>query len=872
MKRSKITLVILLLLILWVLVAWFITLHKFSTELEFLVKNEQIHTQKISNEVADSISRNLHYIAGIPDTFQHASQLWSALNKFGANPQPTTLPKIEAIKKWNADPTQNALSKYSELIRSSLHVDLVFVVNAAGDCIASSNWDKANNLMGTNYTDRKWFVNARNGKSGIQYAVGRVTHIPGMFFATPMMQDGKFLGVVITKVDLTNLEFLTKQTDSYVVDENGVIILAHDKEMEMMSLAGAGVNQMSEKANTDLYLRKNFPELKIEAWKQHNILKRIKNESFPHVLASTELIEYNLKVFSKSDLPAYSALEHEQFSNFLLLSIFGDALILISYAFLSIRNAKNLTKESEARLRLILESANCGIWGQSTEGVCTFINAEASRMLAYGPNELVGKSLYNTLHHNPSEGAKFAMDNCPMDATAKDGKPRHVDNEVLWRKDGKSFPVEYATSAIYTNNDLDGCVVVFNDISERKQQELLLQSAREKAESANRAKSEFLANMSHEIRTPMNAVIGFTDLAIESVDPDEQRGYLKQIKDSSISLLGIINDILDLSKIEAGQMSFEENIFDLDALLSSLNRMFSLRAHEKSLDFKLIKESDIPRLIIGDQFRIRQILTNLLGNALKFTSKGGVEFIVHKELASESAISLEFCIQDTGIGMTAEQLANLFQAFMQADNTISRRFGGTGLGLNISRNLAKLMGGNVIVESNPGVGSAFRFQITLTIPNPIQLAEYIKEHEEINTPPKSLSDCVDLRGKRVLLVEDNRVNQMLASHILKKLGMLVEVANNGEESIACLNRASYDVVLMDIQMPVMNGLEATRLIRKDPRFASLPIVAMSAGVTLEEQSACDEVGMTGFIGKPIDTTLLTRKLVELCLPNVSEGI
>ena len=872
MKRGQIVLAIVLLLFLWVSIAWVISQYKFSSELDLLVKNEQTSAQNTSNEVADSINRNLHYIAGIPDIFEHSNRLWNALNQFGPTPQPTSLPPKEAATRWNKDPNLSELSQYSDLIRSLLHVDLIFTVNAAGDCVSSSNWNKPDNLMGMNYSDRKWFIEASKGKNSVQYAVGRVTHIAGIFFATPMIQNGQFHGVVIAKVNLSNLAFLTQQTNSYVVDNNGVVILAHKPEMEMMSIEGATVNSMTDKAKNELYLRTDFPELKIKPWNRHEILKRVQYDASPNILASADLKEYGLKIFSVSNLPTFTALEHECFSNFMLLSLFGGALILISYAFLSVRHAHNALKESEVRVRLILESANCGIWGQTTEGICTFINAQAAKMLGYVPNELVGKSLQATIYHTDPEESDNVWEECPLLATGRNGQSCQVDNEVFWRKDETSFLVEYATSAIYTGDSLDGSVVVFNDISERKRQEYLLKSAIEKAESANRAKSAFLANMSHEIRTPMNAVIGFTDLTIESTDRIEQQGYLQQIKDASKTLLGILNDILDLSKIESGQMTFEDSVFDVDAILNSLNRMFSLRAHEKSLEFTLIRDDGVPSLLIGDPLRIRQILTNLLGNALKFTSHGKVSLELRQTKISDLAILIDFRVQDTGIGMTPDQTANLFQAFMQADNTISRRFGGTGLGLNISRNLAKLMGGDIVVESTPGQGSVFCFQITLRVPNPTKIAEYKQEHANEIAQTKPLSDIHDLHGKRVLLVEDNRVNQMLAGHILKKLGVIVEIANNGEESLQRLNNESYDIVLMDIQMPVMNGLEATRRIRQDPRFASLPIVAMSAGVTMEEQSACNEVGMTDFVGKPINSAELARKLVELCFPHLGEGI
>lgn len=850
------------LLILWVAIAWSISEQNFVSDLEVLIKNELGRTQDTANQEADSIRLNLHYIAGVPETFKNAAQTEAAIAKFGNDPKPTTLSKKEAVQLWNADPTLNRLSRYLDQVQKSLRVDLIFVVNAAGDCIASSNWNQASPLIGTNYTDRKWFANALTGKDSIQYAVGRITHIPGLFFATPIMQDGKFKGVIIAKVDIPNLAFLTKQTDSFVVDSNGVIILAHAPKMLMMSIPSAGVNQMSEKARNDLYMRTRFPELTITPWQQHGNLQSVGTSNTPHVIASTNLDDYGLKVFAKSDLPTFQSLNRERLSNFLLLSLLGDALILISYAFLSLGHAKKITNESESRMRLILESANCGIWGQTADGICTFINAEATKMLGYQANELIGARLHDRVHHTHPDGTPYSVDTCPMHATSRDGHARNIDDEILWCKDGSHFPVEYATSPIHTHSKLDGTVVVFNDITGRKHQEQLLNQAREKAESANRAKSDFLANMSHEIRTPMNAVIGFTNLAIDCQNQQEQRGYLRQIQDSSKSLLGILNDILDLSKIEARQMSFENAVFNLDALLHSLNRMFSLRAQEKGLEFILIRAEKIPNLLLGDQLRLRQILTNLLGNSLKFTQHGKVTLEVQATQLSEARIDLNISVQDTGIGMTEEQTANLFQAFMQADNTITRRFGGTGLGLNISRNLAKLMGGDIAVESTLGSGSIFKLQITLTVPDASQIDEYNKE---LNASHQVYQDNVgNLQGKRVLLAEDNRLNQVLAEHILKKLGIVMEIANNGKEAIEKLQTGHYDVVLMDIQMPVMGGLEATRVIRQDARFTQIPIVAMSAGVTLDEQEKCNLVGMTCFIGKPIDIAQLTNKLIELC--------
>ena len=982
-----------LLLALWAALAWYIAQAHFENDFKALVTTEQSHAQEVAEEVSDSIRRNLHYVAGIPDTLQHSSRVWAAVKKFGADAKPTVLPKDAAIKRWTADPALADLNEYLELTRSSLGVDLIYAVNAAGDCIASSNWNQSSNTIGTNFADRRWFAKARDNHRWMQYAMGKTTHIAGLFFSTPVILNGRFMGAIVAKVDVPSLSFLTHQADAYVTDTNGVIIMAHDPKTMMMAVPGAAVQQLDDKDQTALYQRNDFPELKIEPWgdQRYGALSRTRGTDFPHVEASIVLPEYGMKVYAESDLEPLPALERERDNNFLLMALFGGAAILIAVIVLlylqSIHRIKKSVEESEARLRLLLESVSSGIWGQSADGVCTFINAAAAQMLGYEPNELVGKSLHSIIHHSYPDGTSYSQDCCPMYATAQDGQMRTVNDEVLWRKDGGNFPAQYASYPIYRAGKLEGAVVFFEDISERKQleqhvhdrdatysaaietsvdgfwavdmgghilevndaylrrsgytreemlgmcvsdvevnerpeetaahiaklvklggesfetrhrakdgsvweaeiaasylpvgggrifcfvkditerklQAQMIETEKRKAEAANRAKSDFLANMSHEIRTPMNAVIGFSELALDSASPAEQRTHLRQILDSSKSLLGILNDILDFSKIEAGQMSIEETVFDLDDLLASLERMFDLRAQEKGLEFTLSKAAQIPKLLVGDPLRLRQICVNLLGNAFKFTQHGRVSLDVRQTASSEDGIALNFCVKDTGIGMSQEQIDSLFQPFAQADNSITRRFGGTGLGLSICRNLAQLMGGDIVLESTVGMGSEFRFRVTLAAVSQSQIAQ--QRDDEIDEQAiRPQADVQLLQGKRVLLVEDNRVNQVLASHMLKKLGVSVDLASNGEEAIQRLQEASFDLVLMDIQMPVMDGLEATHRIRQDARFATLPIVAMSAGVTLDEQEKCASVGMTSFIGKPIDSAELTNKLVELCVP------
>jgi PAS domain S-box-containing protein len=462
-----------------------------------------------------------------------------------------------------------------------------------------------------------------------------------------------------------------------------------------------------------------------------------------------------------------------------------------------------------------------------------------------------------------------------IEAAMRGEKDFDSEFRVLW-PDGSVHTIRAISTLKFDANGKPLRMIGTNwDITERKQSELAMQQAKEAAELLAQTKSEFLANMSHEIRTPMNGVIGLSELALESHDPAEIRSHLEHIHESSKSLMGILNDILDLSKIEARQLAIENSVFNIDELLESLNRMFTLRAREKDLEFKVTRDKNIHPMVYGDPLRVRQILTNLLSNAIKFTSKGKVALEVSKVKESLAGVALEFIVRDSGMGMTSDQIQTLFRPFVQADNSISRRFGGTGLGLAISRNLAQLMGGDIGVESTAGSGSVFRFHVTLTVAHSVKNEKDTHRDHPSNKKLDTIHSQVGinaLKGKRALLVEDTRVNQLVATNMLKKLGLSVDIANHGAEAIEILQNNFYDIILMDIQMPVMNGLEATLLIRKDARFTSVPIVAMSAGVMLEEQAACDKAGMSGFIGKPINSTELTDKLLDLCFPYVSDGI
>jgi two-component system, sensor histidine kinase and response regulator len=386
-----------------------------------------------------------------------------------------------------------------------------------------------------------------------------------------------------------------------------------------------------------------------------------------------------------------------------------------------------------------------------------------------------------------------------------------------------------------------------------------LEEARGQAESAAKAKADFLANMSHEIRTPMNAIIGFSNLALKTDLNNKQRDYVEKVELSGKHLLGIINDILDFSKIEAGKLDVERIDFELEKVMENVSNLISEKVTSKGLELVFDIEKGTSNYLVGDPLRLGQILVNYSNNAVKFTDKGAI--VVSAKVVEETGedVLMRFAVSDTGIGLTEGQIGKLFQSFQQADTSTSRKYGGTGLGLAISKNLAILMGGNVGVESVYGEGSTFWFTARLG-------KGVAREKESDLSMTSATENLASIQGASILLVEDNEMNQQIACELLTDAGFKVEIAGDGQKSLDMLNKNTYDVVLMDMQMPVMDGVTATIEIRKDPRFIDLPVVAMTANVMAADIDRCYKAGMNDHVGKPIDPDELFRKLLQWIRP------
>lgn len=517
------------------------------------------------------------------------------------------------------------------------------------------------------------------------------------------------------------------------------------------------------------------------------------------------------------------------------------------------RQAESALHENERLLDIVFNATHVGICLTNDQGIFVRVNQAFSDILGWSKDEMLGNHFSLLFKPEFHEAARQLHQLFMREMAGV-----VPDEWVLKRKDKQKITLSVSNS-LYTDDSGQKFVVsVLSDISDKKKTEEELLEAKKAAELAAKAKTEFLSNMSHEIRTPMNAVIGLTELLLQEKHSERTLEYLKSIKYSADNLLVIINDILDFSKIESGKINLETIDFDIRKVVDELTKTISYKADEKGIQLRKNIAAEVPALLNGDPYRLNQILLNLTGNAIKFTSQGYVEIAIRLgEKKNGDMVTLIIEVIDTGIGIPERKLSTIFESFTQAYTDTTRLFGGTGLGLAITQNLVRLQGGEIQVKSEVNKGSVFTVIIDF---KKAEGTTPFKENQHISMEEK------DLNGMRILVVEDNKMNQFVARQILQRWKAKVSVAENGEIALELMEQEDFDLVFMDLQMPVMGGYETTTLIRSGERALrnqKVPIIALTADAFFETRQKVASCGMNDFVTKPFDQDELYAKISRL---------
>ncbi len=747
-------------------------------------------------------------------------------------------------------------------------LDALRIADASGDVVLGSDTPLPS---GVSIADRDYFSDLKNAtQSGLLISkpvVGRISGKPVLIFSRPLGNaEGGFAGTVFAPVALDWFEGKFRKLE---VGAKGTVVLRGDASRDFDLLARVphagfvGQTKVSEQFRSRITAQPQGGTYEAFAGAD-NIRRTFTYGQVPGQPLIT------LVGLATEDIFADWWREVAKLMS--LASIFA---LLTSLGAAAVFRAWRARAAAYDQFHSLLTSAGAGIFGIDRKGVCSFANPAAISLLGLNQeNELLGRDVGSLIRTtlDPSEAERQ-----PGMIAAMEGTPCgvHVDNEFFLRADGSPLPVEYWSRPRFENGELSGAVVTFADISARIQAEKELENyrlhleeqvaertealslAKDSAEAANRAKSSFLANMSHEIRTPMNAILGLTHLLRKAETRPTQQDQLDKVSGAGKHLLRVINDILDLAKIEAGKLELEKENFPISSVLDQVHSLVAHTAHVKGLAVT-IDYQDAPTWLLGDSSRLRQAMLNFAGNAVKFTERGGITLRSRVMNRSENTVHLRFEVEDTGIGISEAELARLFQPFEQADISTTRKFGGTGLGLTITKRLATLMGGEVGVESKPGEGSTFWFTATLEVGS-----EALSAEQKVD----SVRDAEGLLrrlhgGAKLLLVEDDLINREVALLMLVDTGFQVDQASDGRQAVQMVSTGNYDLILMDMQMPVMDGLEATRRIRELANGKEIPILAMTANAFADDREKCLAAGMNDFVSKPVNPEVFFSTLLK----------
>lgn len=495
---------------------------------------------------------------------------------------------------------------------------------------------------------------------------------------------------------------------------------------------------------------------------------------------------------------------------------------------------------------LILQSLSEGVCVIDADFRIAFTNNSCAHMLGFEADQIIGKTYEKIFFRRTDFDAESEV--CPIRFTLLEGANSHIKTETFYRKNNTDFLVEYVCAPIFEKGKILGAVLTFEDITERREIETAISKARDAAYEAARTKAAFLANMSHEIRTPLSGIIGTTNLLAESNLSAEQASLVKMLQKSAGWLMETVNDILDYSKIEAGKLALDEVDFNLSQTITEIIELYKVSAVGKNLCQVFEIDKNLPEVLRGDVMRLRQVLGNLLANAIKFTKEGSVVLRIFLVRQTENNCVVRFEVADTGIGISDVQKAKLFQPFVQADASTTREFGGTGLGLTICRELVELMHGEIGVESIIERGSTFWFEIPLVESS--RILTKINENANISLKNGQGEFPESYSMLKVLVAEDNEVNRLVANKMLEQFEIDADFALSGAEAVKMCGENIYDLILMDCQMPGTDGFSATEIIRRD-----LPdnpvIIALTANTSSEEKDKCIRAGMNDFLSKPL---------------------
>jgi PAS domain S-box-containing protein len=514
-------------------------------------------------------------------------------------------------------------------------------------------------------------------------------------------------------------------------------------------------------------------------------------------------------------------------------------------------------KESENKIRVILDNSAAAITLTDDQERIISWNRFTERLFGMRKKDLYLRPVSSL--YPAKEWTKIHSGNIRQIESKQ-----HLETQII-RKDGEVIDVELSINVLRdAQNKIVGSVGMIQDITKQKQFRQQLLQAKLIAEEANNTKSLFLANMSHEVRTPMNTIIGMIDLTLDTPLSPEQKENLQVVKDAADNLLGLLNDILDLSRVEAGKITLENIEFHLPNVVKNICKGLDVLAKKKKLGIVLNIDAQVPELILGDPVRLRQVIINLVNNAIKFTSQGVIEIGVKtlSLIPAKGEIVIQFSVRDEGIGIPEDKYEKIFEVFTQADESTTRKYGGTGLGLAISKRLVEMMGGQIWVESAEGKRSTFFFTGVFKV-----IAQKAAEAPDAKQQEEKIDEAAlpPIKELKILLAEDNLVNQKITARILEKQGWQVAAVANGKEVIERLDREPFDVVLMDVQMPVLDGLEATKIIRENEKSTGkhVPIIALTARAMKEEKESFVESGMDGYVSKPIDRKKLFEEIENI---------